>query len=265
MYYYYYCRCSWLGRRRAVSAKVPTDENGIPRDIATAPPAETQQPDPDHVVATKPVDDEPDRPNAYSEIQRGAPATAMHLSYMKLFGRRNAYAGLSSDASDTFSDLFAKTPSQATSSGRRTGMSDYSDAVENVYAENRRTPGSVLSSAASGRRVNILMMGDDKTRGRRGRRRAGSPELGDDDMDDGDWMKTLLTDKTRRRQRQRRRRRTPLPDRISEFYGKLDKLKKEENAPPSKEFHRRWILLTRGVEAALAESSDEEEQVLHTI
>ena len=84
------------------------------------------------------------------------------------------------------------------------------------------------------------------------------------DQDDYvDWMKALMTDKSRRRQR--RRRRAPLPDRISEFYQKLDKLKKDETAPPSKEFHRRWLMLTHGMKAALDESSDEEIRELHTI
>ena len=269
------CRCSWLGRRRATTARPQTDENGIPRDIATAPAwatlgadtAPEAQPDPDLAIM-KPADEEPDRTEIRTEIQRGAPPTALQMSYMRLFGKRNAYADVKADSGDTFSDLFSKTSSQAgrTPSGRRTGFSDYSDAVDTVETENRRTPGSMLSSAASGRRVNILTMGGDKTRGRRGRgdrRRADGDD--DDDEEEGDWMKTLLTDKSRKRQRQRRRRHIPLPDRINDFYKKLDKLKEDEKAPPTKEFQRRWIMLTRGVKAALAESSDEEEQVLHTI
>ena len=232
------CCCSWLGRRHADTARAPTDDYRTPRDVATAPAlvvgrgseSTTQRTPQEHGKAGSPsYEEQPtDRTQPHLEFQRGAPATARQISYNRLFSQRNAYANIAGPDTETL-DVFAKSrcPSRHTPTGRRSGATSYS-ATDNDAV-----------------------------------RRTTSPVSGELDKDDGDWMKALLTDKSRRRQR--RRRRTPLPDRISEFYQKLDKLKKEETAPPSKEFHRRWLILTQGVNAALDESSDEEIPELHTI
>ena len=86
------------------------------------------------------------------------------------------------------------------------------------------------------------------------------------DNDDEDFMKDLVVGKHRKK----RKKKEPLQERINGFFDRMDVIKKEERrraAMPSQvELHRKWITLTRGAKAALAESSDEEDHnPLHTL
>ena len=91
---------------------------------------------------------------------------------------------------------------------------------------------------------------------------------GQQDQANGDFMKDLLVGKFHKK----RKKKPPLTERIAEFFGRIDVLKSEEERrnimPTGLEMHRRWVALTRGVRAALAESSDEEaddQLALHTV
>ena len=110
--------------------------------------------------------------------------------------------------------------------------------------------------------------------GRNGRGKTG---IGDDNAgternlsENQDFMKSLVLANARRYQHAREKR-PPLKERIEEFYEKIEqhcqKEKKDSAEPPSWETARRWLLLTKGVKAALAESSDDEDDAdnLNTI
>ena len=80
----------------------------------------------------------------------------------------------------------------------------------------------------------------------------------------GDFMKDLLVHKCRKR----RKARVPLADRIANFYDEIEQYKMKDDVPvvmDEWERQRRWTLLTKGVKAALAESSDEEENGMNTV
>lgn len=77
----------------------------------------------------------------------------------------------------------------------------------------------------------------------------------------GDLMKTLLKIKTRFKD--------PLDSRLQRFYREIDEIKERDEAartkPTTKSQKRRWKMLMYGVDAALADSSDEEDNYLHTV
>ena len=78
-------------------------------------------------------------------------------------------------------------------------------------------------------------------------------------------MKELLIRKSKRR-----RKKIPIEVRLQDFYNKVAELKVEEAAMAADledwENARRWTVLTKGVKAALADSSDEEDcNPLHTL
>lgn len=84
-----------------------------------------------------------------------------------------------------------------------------------------------------------------------------------------DFMKELLVGNARRRYR--RKHRVPLEDRIQEFFERLEELKKKDREardPKSlDDIRKRWTLLTKGVRAALAAESDDDEDhnAAHTL
>lgn len=71
-------------------------------------------------------------------------------------------------------------------------------------------------------------------------------------------------------QKRKRPRKKPLDERIMEFYEQLDRLKAKERAAKRASINqfeqRRWTMITKGINVALAESSDEEDaNNMHTI
>ena len=84
---------------------------------------------------------------------------------------------------------------------------------------------------------------------------------------DKDFMKDLLHNNARRRYRKKKK--DPIEDRLKAFYTKMDDVKRRADedaaAPISQEAMRKWTMLTKGIDAALAESSDEEENKKTTI
>ena len=86
-------------------------------------------------------------------------------------------------------------------------------------------------------------------------------EIDDGPQNVGDMMKTILNIKTRFRD--------PVDLRLKKFYRDLDKVKerdaKAQRPLTEKEQKRRWKALMKGIDAALADSSDEEENYFNTI
>ena len=80
-----------------------------------------------------------------------------------------------------------------------------------------------------------------------------------------DFMKQLLVHKYHRRKRQKK----PLNERIDDFFKQIDQVKQEDEEfakqPDEWETKRKWKMINHGVKAALAESSDEEDNNKHTV
>jgi len=78
---------------------------------------------------------------------------------------------------------------------------------------------------------------------------------------DGDFMKELLVSNAKKRYKKKVK--PPIQERLIEFYSKLEQLKERDAAdvPTAKHIRRRYVLLTQGVKAALAISSDEDEDI----
>ena len=96
--------------------------------------------------------------------------------------------------------------------------------------------------------------------------RSAHPKLERAVTDGGDFMKELLIRKSKRR----RKKKIPIEARLQDFYDKVAELKVEEAAMAADledwENSRRWTVLTKGVKAALAYSSDEDDSnPLHTL
>ena len=90
--------------------------------------------------------------------------------------------------------------------------------------------------------------------------RSAHPQLERGVTDGGDFMKEILIRKYKRR----RKKKEPLEDRLQCFYDKVADLKMDEQAMATDladwENARRWTVLTKGVKAALADSSDDDDQ-----
>ena len=86
-------------------------------------------------------------------------------------------------------------------------------------------------------------------------------EINDDPQDIGDMMKTIMNIKQRFRD--------PLDSRMKKFYKELEEIKerdaKVQGPITDKGLKRRWKLLMKGIDAALADSSDEEDNYFHTV
>ena len=86
-------------------------------------------------------------------------------------------------------------------------------------------------------------------------------EINDTQQDIGDMMNTILNIKKRFKD--------PLDFRVKKFYKELDQIKerdeKAQGPLTEKARKRRWKMLMKGIDAALADSSDEEDNYLHTV
>lgn len=91
-------------------------------------------------------------------------------------------------------------------------------------------------------------------------------DVSDEEVDDapatiGDLMRTILKIKTRFKE--------PLDSRVKKFNNELEQIKKRDdearNRPLSRSQKRRWKMLMRGIDAALADSSDEDDNYYHTV
>ena len=96
--------------------------------------------------------------------------------------------------------------------------------------------------------------------------RSAHPQLERGATDGGDFMKDILIRKYKRKKKKK----VPLEERLQCFYDKVADLKMEETEMAADladwENARRWKVLTKGVKAALAESSDDEDQnQIHTV
>lgn len=107
-----------------------------------------------------------------------------------------------------------------------------------------------LDSALDGR--------PDGTPSARSRRAARDAAVQGKDRAEVDLMKQLLVRKYHRRKPKK-----PLDERIEEFLKEIEGVKLQDvefsKAPEEWEKHRRWKVITHGVKAALADSSDEED------
>lgn len=72
-----------------------------------------------------------------------------------------------------------------------------------------------------------------------------------------DLMKDILHSKYKKK----KKRRKPFEDRLADFYESVDEIKVVDDTKDLSEWEqrRRWMVLTKGVKAALAESSDEDD------
>ena len=86
-------------------------------------------------------------------------------------------------------------------------------------------------------------------------------EIDDGPQEIGDMMKTIMNIKKRFKD--------PIDSRVKKFYKELDEIKerdaKAQGPITDKGLKRRWKMLMKGVDAALADSSDEEDNYFHTI
>jgi hypothetical protein len=78
-----------------------------------------------------------------------------------------------------------------------------------------------------------------------------------------DLMKDILMQNAKKRAERKKKRMIPVEDRIREFLGKIETLRKSQaeanSAAPTLEQQRRFILMTKGVKAALEFAAEEED------
>ena len=239
--------CSWLGDRTPSGRRIQR----TPRQIVTAPvQPKPEEPDPREARTA------PDRRNDKERDELGKfdfqfrtrpqPELVQRTQTLcNIFNRRNVLAGMHHKAweEDTHSrDGDSDPRASVTFKDGNVASGASSRGVESAFDYARTTEARGIDPADYCRTVSADGMA--KT---------------------GDFMKDLLVCKYRKKKRKKK----PLDDRIKEFFQTCDDLKGETIAaenPPDVEVARKWTLLTKGVKAALAESSDDEDDNnMHTI
>ncbi len=180
-----------------------------------------------------------------------------------LFSKRAVYAGMNQQAWDDWNKQEAEHEKE-TEDKRATpqaGDPGEEGAAAGSDPKARIQPRTIATAGAETfqRSTTMPVMGQNA-------HKSAHPQLTRGATDGGDLMKEILV----RKYKKKRKKRKPIEDRLQDFYEKVSDLKLEETAmaadPSAWENARKWTLITKGVKAALEQSSDEEEaNQLHTI
>ena len=186
----------------------------------------------------------------------GAPPSTQTRNAINPFARRNTYARLAFEETENQEvRLSVPTPSHDQEH-------DVIDEVKKAQQKDSKTEANDhdVKNNEKGNNQRQTSSKGDGHRGEAATERAVSVSVR---MDNASIMREVLDRKQVSRSR-RRRRRTPIEDRIQAFYTRLEDMKemqrREQEAAISKANRRRWILLTQGIDAALADSSDDDDE-----
>ena len=223
-----------VAQRVVSTARLPYERADI-RAIQTAP--EPPKTDRDY----RREDEKSEGDEAVHFAKKYAKAKPKSYNFAQIYQRRNLYASMNE-------------PTWGLPQGDQDGRSDVR--VTSSTASRPKTSGSAIvslgssSAHASRKFVRTTEPVRETTK---------LPMLDSEDYtgitQTGDLMKDLLVQKRPRRKHKR----LPIEDRITEFYTKLDEVKASNRDPPPWMIRRKWLLLTKGIKAALAESDDEDD------